>query len=37
MKAISIKFNKYNTYKHIKFVEVYNLVGLTYGLVPDVL
>ncbi|CAD8093841.1 unnamed protein product [Paramecium primaurelia] len=36
MKAISIKLKKYNTYKHISFLEVFNLVGLTYGLVPDI-
>ncbi|CAD8070806.1 unnamed protein product [Paramecium sonneborni] len=36
MKAKQIKFKKYNTYKHIRFVEVYNLVALTYGLVPDI-
>ncbi|CAD8204665.1 unnamed protein product [Paramecium octaurelia] len=35
-KAIQMKFKKYNTYNHIRFVEVYNLVGLTYGLVPDI-
>ncbi|CAD8090615.1 unnamed protein product [Paramecium sonneborni] len=36
MKAIQIKFKKHKTYKHIKFVEAYNLVALTYGLVPDI-
>lgn len=31
-----MKFKKYNTYNHIRFIEVYNLVGLTYRLVPDI-
>lgn len=35
MKAVQIKFKKYGTYHHIKFVEAYNLLGLVYGLIPD--
>ncbi|CAD8109383.1 unnamed protein product [Paramecium sonneborni] len=35
-KAVSIKYKIYKDYKHIKFVEVFNLLGLSYGLVPNV-
>ncbi|CAD8100443.1 unnamed protein product [Paramecium primaurelia] len=36
MKAVNIKYKIYKDYKHLKFVEVFNLLGLTYGLVPDI-
>lgn len=36
MKAVKIKYKIYKDYKHLKFVEAFNLLGLTYGLVPDV-
>ncbi|CAD8208116.1 unnamed protein product [Paramecium octaurelia] len=36
MKAVKIKYQIYKDYKHLKFVEVFNLLGLSYGLVPDI-
>ncbi|CAD8198586.1 unnamed protein product [Paramecium pentaurelia] len=36
MKAVKIKYQIYKDYKHLKFVEVFNLLGLTYGLIPDI-